>query len=73
MTEQTPKDADNPLTRRAHLRIRDWAGYHEVPVEVVGETSKRWRVIFKPGTVFRGRKMMVGEAVLVPKWAVKFL
>ncbi|NLE94386.1 MAG: hypothetical protein GX600_01705 [Dehalococcoidia bacterium] len=55
------------------LEIDGWAGRTSAPVEVVGETPKRYRVRLLqdtrlPGRYRRGAK---GDVVLVPRYAVK--
>lgn len=74
---QLPKDADNPLTRRAFLCFNDWAGVRKVPVDVVGETPKRWRIQLPPRSetirlAGRNRYLAYGQTALVPKSAVRF-
>jgi hypothetical protein len=62
--------------RPAFLCFNDWAGVRQVPVEVVGETPKRWR-IRAPGPdsvrlAGRRRCLKPGKTALVPKTAVQF-
>lgn len=59
--------------RTGVLCMDSWAGRAEVPVTIIGETPKRYRVILGrdcrlPG---RGRFGTKGQAVLVPKAAVR--
>lgn len=55
-----------------YLCMDGWAGFHKEPVEIVGETPKRYRVRLLadcrlPGRLRFGKK---GDVVLVPKYAV---
>lgn len=64
--------------RPAFLCFNDWAGKSKVWVEVVGETPKRWRIqLLPPSTetiplAGKGRYLVYGATVLVPKTAVEF-
>jgi hypothetical protein len=54
------------------LCITGWWGDHKEPVELIGETPKRYRVRLLadcrlPG---RNRQGKVGDVVLVPRYAV---
>lgn len=62
----------------ALLCLEGWEGRSETPVEVVGETAKRYRIICPPGVqavklAGRHRYLRPGDgSVLVPKTAIKF-
>lgn len=56
----------------SYLCMDGWAGFHKEPVEVIGETSKRYRIrLLKdcrlPGRLREGKK---GQEILVPKYAI---
>jgi len=55
--------------------MNDYAGYHETPVLVVGETPTRYRVrgITLTRLAGRNRSLAPGETKLVPKHAIKSL
>lgn len=55
-----------------YLCMDGWAGFHKEPVEIVGETSKKFRIkLLKdcrlPGRLRQGHK---GDVILVPKYAI---
>lgn len=53
------------------LRLDGWAGRTDVPVQVVGETSKRYRIKLMHDTRLPGRREgRAGDVVLVPKYAI---
>lgn len=57
------------------LVLDTYAGRMRHPVEVIGETPKRYRVriLESGGVMLPGRRyMLCGEEVLVPKYAVRF-
>lgn len=57
----------------AHLALETWAGLRLRPIEVIGETPKRYRVrLLEDTTLPSGRYRLAGEVVLVPKQAVRF-
>lgn len=61
----------------ALLCLDGWAGRSETPVEVVGETPKRYRIAIPPGSQpvrlgGRHRWLRIGETALVPKTAIKW-
>jgi hypothetical protein len=61
--------------RRAELCLNGWAGFHTVPVIVVGETPKRYQIealqnMRLPG---RNRHLRAGERALVPRAAIRCL
>lgn len=59
--------------RGAVLMIRGWHGYSECPCTVVGETPKKYRVVFLTKQDLPGRRVAeAGVQVLVPKHAIKF-
>lgn len=60
---------------QALLRLQGWEGYTETPIEVVGETPKRYRIKSDVRVKLAGRYRWLrpGETVLVPKYAVKLL
>ena len=71
------KRYDPPQLRPALLCFNDWAGVRKVPVEVVGETPKRWRIQLPPRSetirlAGKGRYLAYGQTALVPKTAVEF-
>lgn len=61
-----PKEPYAP--RPAVVCQQSWAGYTETPVEVIGETPKRYRCRWLELSLGRGK----GSVHLVPKRAVKF-
>jgi hypothetical protein len=55
-----------------YICMDGWAGFHKEPVEIVGETPKKYRVkLLKdcrlPG---RWREGKAGQIILVPKYVV---
>lgn len=64
------------VIRPALLCLGGWHGRSETPVEVVGETPKRYRIACPPGTMtvrLAGpRYLQAGQTALVPKYAIKF-
>ena len=60
---------------RAVLALDSWAGRTEHPVEIVGETPKRYRVrILEDWLGLPSRRVASrGDVVLVPKYAVRIL
>lgn len=56
------------MGRAAHVHLDSWAGRSRVPVQVVGETAKRYRVVWQQSAL-RWRE---GQVSLVPKEAVTF-
>jgi hypothetical protein len=64
------------LFKDAFLCLNGFDGYSETPVEVIGETPKRYRIICPPDRqavklAGRNRWLRVGETALVPKTAIK--
>lgn len=57
----------------AYLCLNSWAGYHEEPVFIVGETPARYRIAVDKRTKIAGRDrwLELGDTALVPKRAVK--
>jgi hypothetical protein len=56
----------------AYLRLNSWAGTERIPIEIVGETSKRYRVKLLEAARLPGNKQhAAGAVVLVPKYAVQ--
>jgi alcohol dehydrogenase YqhD (iron-dependent ADH family) len=62
------------MNRTAIIRTLSWAGVHENPCRVVGETPARYRIeVDKPtGLPPRFSILMPGQQKLVPKSAVLF-
>ena len=60
-------------TLRTVLCINGWYGYAVLPVEVVGETAKRYRIRSDKPINLPGRQLMPGQTALVPKYAIKTL
>lgn len=62
--------------RPALLCLGGWHGRSETPVEVVGETPKRYRIACPPGTMtvrLAGQRyLQAGQTALVPKYAIRF-
>lgn len=58
-------------TLRTVLCLNGWYGYAELPVEVVGETAKRYRIRSDKPINLPDRQLMPGETALVPKYAIK--
>lgn len=59
-------------TMAAYLVLDSWAGRERIPVEVVGETPKRYRVRLLADALLPSRRhVKAGETVLVPRYAVK--
>lgn len=58
----------------ALLCMNGWAGYYEQPIEVIGQTPKRYRIRATERIRLGGRCRWLyrGETALVPKSAVKF-
>lgn len=57
--------------RPGRLCLDGWAGRSYVPVEVTGETEKRYRVRFLEATKIRHTgEVAAGEVKLVPKYSV---
>ncbi|RPJ40084.1 MAG: hypothetical protein EHM35_00310 [Planctomycetaceae bacterium] len=55
----------------AVLLLDGWAGRSRIPVEVVGETPKRYRVkLLADARLPGGRQFQAGAVVLVPKHAI---
>lgn len=60
--------------RNAVLMIQGWHGYSECPCTVVGETPKKYRVVFLAKQNLPGRRVAeAGVQALVPKHAIKFV
>lgn len=59
--------------RSAHLHLDGWAGRIGVPVVVVGETPKKYRIRLTCWTNLPSRRRgEAGDVVLVPKHAITF-
>ena len=52
-----------------YVAIQSWAGIHRVPVKIIGETPKRFRVEILADAHWPGRCRTVskGEVRLIPK------
>lgn len=61
-------------TRRGELLLDGWAGRRAYPVDVIGETPKRYRVRLLEDMPLPGRNQRgaAGDVRLVPKHAVRF-
>lgn len=55
------------------LLIDSWAGRSRHPVEIVGETPKKYRVKLLEKARLPGKRCESGDIVLVPKTAVKLV
>ena len=54
------------------LCMDGWAGRVEVPITIIGETAKRYRVILgRDCTLPSSRRGLKGDVLLVPKSAVR--
>ena len=58
--------------RAATLHVDGWAGRRDLPVVVIGETEKRYRIRASAGMALPGRWLAEGQTALVPKLAVTF-
>lgn len=59
--------------RQAFVCVDGWAGRGQIPVLVVGETAKRYRVrAVERDTKLPRRILQAGEETTVPKYAVRF-
>lgn len=57
--------------RAGRVCLDGWAGRSSVPVEVIGETAKRYSVRFLEATTLPHlRDARVGDVKLVPKYSV---
>lgn len=67
-----PTEAKAP--QKAFLCMDDWSGFHKEPVEIIGETPKRYRVKLLSNCKLPGRNRSgnIGDVILVPKHAVSF-
>jgi hypothetical protein len=55
-----------------YLRLDGWAGRERIPVEIVGETPKRYRVkLLEAARLPGNRPHDAGDVVLVPRYAVQ--
>lgn len=72
MTHKIRVTADQ--SRQGFVHLDGWAGRTKQPVEVIGETPKRYRVkaIGKVHLAGRCRVLLDGETALVPKYAISF-
>jgi len=62
----------NETKRTGVLCLDSWAGRVEVPVTIIGETPKRYRVILGRDCRLPSRRWgKAGETVLVPKYAIR--
>ena len=58
--------------RTGVLCLDGWAGRVEVPIRIIGETPKRYRVILGRDCALPSRRRgKAGDTVLVPKAAVR--
>lgn len=59
-------------SQTAYLHINSWAGHSKHPVEIVKETSKRYKVRLVEDTHLPGRNRYgnAGDEVYVPKYAI---
>jgi len=56
----------------AVLVLDSWAGRERIPVEIVGETPKRYRVKLLAACLLPSRRRVeAGAVVLVPRYAVR--
>ena len=56
----------------AYLVLDSWAGRERIPVEIVGETPKRYRVRLLADALLPSRRhCAAGDVVLVPRYAVR--
>lgn len=57
----------------AVLCLNGWEGRTETPVEIVGETPKRYRISASKRVKLAGqnRWLEIGQTALVPKYAVR--
>lgn len=54
------------------LALDGWAGIRHIPVEILGETPKRYRVrLCNDARLPGGREKKKGDVVLVPKTAIR--
>jgi hypothetical protein len=62
------------IARPAQLLLTGWHGVSRHPVEVIGETPKRYRIRAEKLTRLAGRHRYLepGKTALVPKAAIKF-
>ena len=62
------------MKKRAYLCFDDRAGRREEPVEIIGESPKRYRIVAarRIRLAGRGRWLEIGKDALVPKSAVRF-
>ena len=62
--------AHSPI--KAKMMLDGWAGRYIVPVEIIGETDKRYRVRLMEETKLPARRIgKIGEVILVPRYSVK--
>lgn len=55
-----------------YLALDGWAGIRHIPVEILGETPKRYRVrLCNDARLPGGREKKKGDVVLVPKTAIR--
>ena len=60
------------MNEAAKLRLDSWAGREYVPVMIVGETPKRYRIrLLRDALLPSRRQCKAGDVVSVPKYAVK--
>jgi len=61
------------MNEQGLLLLEGWAGRTETPVEVVGQTEKKYRIraITETRLAGRYRWLAAGETTLVPKHAVR--
>ena len=60
-------------TMKAYVVVDTWCGRMECPIDVFGETPKRYRAKFlKEFYLPGGRHLHPGDVALVPKTAVRF-
>jgi len=53
--------------------VETWAGRREYPVEIVGETPRRYRIRAQGEMLLPRRRLCAGDVALVPKSAVRVL
>ena len=59
-------------TMAAYLVLDSWAGRERIPVEIVGETPKKYRVKLLADALLPSRRhCSAGDVVLVPRSAVR--
>lgn len=60
------------MERPARVQFQGWAGRYSYDCKVIGETAKRYRVVYDFNLWRNHRYTEAGKPVLVPKHAVEF-